>query len=96
MGRGIDVYQVLLSFAHRNSLRELDYKTFAQAIQRQAKLSDQSEPVYRDLALNPDIVLVPRLFLLSKEKKLVLETAGNEIRSIVLPERYAEAFLQEY
>jgi hypothetical protein len=96
MARGIDVYQIIRSFAHRNNLSELDYKTFAQAIQRQARLSDQSEPVYRDLSLNPDIVLVPRLFLLSKERKLVLQTVGNEIRSIILPEHFAEAFLQEY
>lgn len=96
MGRGIDVYQLIRSFAHRNNLSELDYKTFAQAIQRQARLSDQSEPVYRDLALNPDIVLVPKLFLLAKDKKLVLQTIGNEIRSIILPEYYAEVFFQEY
>ena len=96
MGRGIDVYQLIRSFAHRNSLSELDYKTFAQAVQRQARLSDQSEPVFRDLALNPDTVLVPRLYLLSKDRKIVLETAGNEIRSIVLPEHFAEAFFQEY
>jgi hypothetical protein len=96
MGRGIDVYQVIRSFAQRNKLSELDYKTFAQSVQRQAKLSDQSEPVFRDLALNPDVVLVPKLFLLAKDKKLVLQTVGNEIRSIILPERYEEAFLQEY
>jgi hypothetical protein len=96
MGRGIDVYQLIRNFAHRNNLSELDYKTFAQALQRQARLSDQSEPVFRDLALNPDTVLVPRLFLLSKEKKLVLRTAGNEIRSIVLPEFFAGVFLEEY
>jgi hypothetical protein len=96
MGRGIDVYQVIRSFAQRNKLSELDYKTFAQSVQRQAKLSDQSEPVFRDLALNPDVVLVPKLFLLAKDKKLVLQTVGNEIRSIILPERYKEVFLQEY
>jgi hypothetical protein len=96
MSRGIDVYQLLRSFAERNKLSEVDYKTFSQALQRQARLSDQTEPVYRDLTLNPDTVLVPRLFLLSKEKKLVLQTVGNEIHSIVLPERYEEAFLQEY
>jgi hypothetical protein len=96
MGRGIDVYQLIRSFAHRNNLSELDYQIFAQAIQRQARLSDQSEPVFRDLSLNPDTVLVPRLFLLSKEKKLVLRTVGNEIRSVILPEYFADAFLQEY
>jgi hypothetical protein len=96
MARGIDVYQVVRSFAQRNKLAEIDYKAFAQSVQRQAKLADQAEPVFRDLSLNPDVILVPRLFLLAKEKKLVLQTAGNEIQSIILPERYAEAFLQEY
>jgi len=96
MRRDIDVYQILRSFAERNGLSEIDYKTFSQALQRQARVSDQSEPVYRDLTLNPDIILVPRLFLLSKEKKLVLQTVGNEIHSIILPERFADAFLQEY
>jgi hypothetical protein len=96
MGRGIDVYQIIRSFANRNGLSELDYKTLAQSVQRQARLSDQSEPVYRDLSLNPDTVLVPRLFLLAKEKKLALQTVGNEIRSIILPEHFEEAFLQEY
>jgi hypothetical protein len=96
MARGIDVYQVLRSFANRNKLSEIDYKTFAAAVQRQARLSDQTEPVFRDLTLNPDTVLVPRLFLLSKDKKLCLRTAGNEIRSIILPEHFAEAFFQEY
>ena len=96
MGRDIDVYQLVKSFALRNDLIEFEYKVFAQAIQRQARLSDQSEPIYRDLALNPDIVLVPRLFLLSKDKKIFLQTNGNEIRSIILPDRFAEAFFQEY
>jgi hypothetical protein len=96
MGRDIDVYHLVRSFAERNKLSEVDYKVFAQAIQRQARLSDQAEPVYRDLSLNPDLVLVPRLFLLSKEKKLVLQTVGNEIRSIVMPEHFEAIFVQEY
>jgi len=96
MGRAIDVYQLVLSFAQRNKLGEFDYKTFVQAVQRQARLSDQDEPVYRDLALNPDTVLVPKLFLLSREKKLVLQTLGNEIQSIILPQHFSEIFFQEY
>jgi hypothetical protein len=96
MARDIDVYQLLRSFAHRNSLSEVEYKPFSQAVQRQARLSDQSEPVFRDLALNPDLVLVPRLFLLAKDRKVSLEMAGNEVRSIILPEHYAEVFHQEY
>ncbi len=96
MARDIDAYQLLRSFAHRNSLSEFEYRAFAQAVQRQARLSDQSEPVFRDLSLNPDTVLVPRLFLLAKERKISLEMAGNEIRAVVLPEHYAEVFFQEY
>jgi hypothetical protein len=96
MGRDIDVYQLLRSFSRRNAMSEIDYKIFAQAVQRQAKLSDQSLPIFRDLSQNPDTILIPRLFLLAKDKKLTLQTAGNEIRSIVLPERFAELFFQEY
>ena len=66
MARGIDVYQVVRSFAQRNKLAEIDYKAFAQSVQRQAKLADQAEPVFRDLSLNPDVILVPRLFSLGR------------------------------
>jgi len=96
VARDIDVYHLVKSFAERNSLSEIEYRSFAQAVQHQARLSNQSEPVFRDLALNPDTVLVPRLYLLAKEHRISLEMAGNEIRSIVLPERYAALFLQEY
>jgi hypothetical protein len=96
MARDIDVYQLLRAFAHRNRLSELEYRAFALGVQRQARLADQAEPVFRDLSLNPDLVLVPKLFLLAKEKKISLQTSGNEIRSIVLPEHYTEVFFQEY
>jgi hypothetical protein len=96
MSRGIDVYQVLRSFANRNHLSEIGYRVFAQAVQRQARLADQSEPQFRDLSLNPDTVLVPKLFLLAKDKKLVLRTLGNEIGSIILPEHFEDSVLQEY
>ena len=96
MAREIDVYQLLRAFAHRNRLTEIEYRAFALALQRQARLADQTEPVFRDLSLNPDLVLAPKLFLLAKEKKISLQTFGNEIRSIVLPEHYTEVFFQEY
>ena len=96
MARDVDVYQLLRTFARRNSLTEVEYHPFAEAVQRQARLSDQSIPVFRDLCLNPDLVLVPRLFLLAKERKISLAMVGNEVRSIVFPERYADAFLLEY
>jgi len=96
MARAIDVYQLVLSFAQRNNTSEFEYKTFLQAVQRQARLSDQGEPVFRDLAFNPDTVLIPKLFNLSREKKLVLQTLGDEIQSIILPQHFAEIFFQEY
>ncbi|HTX74505.1 MAG TPA: hypothetical protein VMC79_16865 [Rectinemataceae bacterium] len=96
MARDVDVYQLLRTFAHRNRLSEIEYRAFALAMQRQARLADQSEPVYRDLSLNPDLVLAPKLFLLAKDRKISLQTSGNEIRSIVLPEYFSEIFLGEY
>lgn len=96
MPRDIDVYQLLRSFAHRNSVSEFEYRPFAEAVRRQARLSNQTEPIFRDLALNPDLVLVPRLLRLVKERKVSLEMLGNEIHSVILPEHYAEVFFQEY
>ncbi|MBL8966170.1 MAG: hypothetical protein JNG85_04115 [Spirochaetaceae bacterium] len=96
MARDIDVYQLVRSFAHKNNISEIEYRAFADAVQRQARLASQDEPLYRDLSINPDTVLVPRLFLIAKEKKLAVETAGNDIRLIILPERYSEVFFQEY
>ncbi|MDA8424717.1 MAG: hypothetical protein M0Z80_01145 [Treponema sp.] len=96
MAREINVYQLLRAFAHRNRLSVIGYRAFAEAVQRQARLSDPAEPVFRDLALNPDLVLAPKLFLLAKDKKISLQTSGNEIGSILLPEHYTEVFFQEY
>jgi hypothetical protein len=96
MSRGIDVLSLIKSFAARNGLAVLEYKTFAQAIQRQARLSDQSEPLYRDLTLNPDMILVPKLYMLAKERKIALETVGNEIKAIVLPGHFDDVFRREY
>jgi len=96
MGRELDVYQLVRSFAHKNALTEIDYRSFADACQRQARQSVTADPLFRDLAINPDTVLIPRLFLVAKDRKLALEMAGNDIRTIVLPERYSDAFFQEY
>jgi hypothetical protein len=96
MARDIDIYHLLRSFAHRNKLTEFEYAAFAGSVQRQARVSDQREAVYRDLAVNPDTVLIPRLILLEKEGKLALSMMGNEIRSVVLPEHYAEVFFRVY
>jgi len=96
MSRGIDVYGLIKTFASRNDLSVLEYKSFAQAVQRQAKLSDQSEPLFRDLALNPDVVLIPKLYLLAKDRKIALDTMGNEIKAIILPGHFEAVFRKEY
>jgi hypothetical protein len=96
MARDIDVYQLVRAFAHKNGLTAVDYSVFAHAVQRQAGGSDQSEPLYRDLAINPDSVLVPRLYRLAKDKRLTLELVGGELVSIVLPEHFTDAFFTEY
>ena len=96
MARDIDVYQLVRAFAHRNRLTAIDYVVFARAIQRQAGQADQSEHIYRDLAINPDSVLVPKLYRLSREKRLAIETVGGELTTIVLPEHYSEPYFQEY
>lgn len=96
MARDIDLYHLLRSFAHRNNLTEFEYAAFAGSIQRQARLANQNEPLYRDLAVNPDTVLIPRLLFLEKEGRIALSMVGNEVRSIVLPEHYAEIFFRLY
>jgi len=96
MQRDIDVYQIVRAFTSRNNLSEIDYKTLAQAVQRQARQADQANPIFRDLSINPDTVLVPRLLRIAQEKKLALEMVGQDIAKIVLPERYAAVFFQEY
>jgi hypothetical protein len=96
MARDVDVYHLLRSFSHRNRLTEFEYAAFAGSVQRQARVSDQNEAVYRDLSVNPDTVLIPRLLLLEKEGRLSLSMTGNEIRSVVLPEHYAEIFFRVY
>jgi hypothetical protein len=96
MVHDIDVPQVLRAFANRNKLAAVDYRTFAQAVQRQSRQADQTSPVFRDLAVNPDVVLVPRLLKAAQEKKLSLEMVGNEISKIFLPEFFNSVFMQEY
>jgi len=96
MARDIDVYRLLRAFASRNKLTELDYSVFAQAVQRQAHQADQTEAVYRDLAINPDTVLIPRLISAEKSGRLALTKTGNEISRIVFPEHYSDAFIRVY
>jgi hypothetical protein len=96
MAKDIDVYQLVRAFANKNHLTSIDYVVFSRAIQRQAVQSDQSEHLYRDLAINPDSVLVPRLYRLAQDKRLALETIGGELATIVLPEHYGDAFFREY
>jgi hypothetical protein len=92
----IDVNQLVRTYAQRNHLTRIDYRSFALAMQHQALVSKQGEPLLRELYLNPDLVLVPRLHLLANERKLSLETSGDEIRCIVLPDGCLEAVEQYY
>ena len=96
MPKDIDVYQIVRAFASRNSLTALEYRPFAAAMARQAKQGDQDNPVIRDLSINPDTVLVPRLLKLAQDRKIAIEMIGSEIGQIVLPEHYARIFLEEY
>lgn len=96
MPKDIDVHQIVRAFASRNNLTEIEYRPFALAMARQAKQGDQANPVLRDLSINPDTILVPRLLKLAKDRSLSLEMVGSEIGKIVLPEHYAGVFLQEY
>ncbi|MEI6387046.1 MAG: hypothetical protein WCQ50_10435 [Spirochaetota bacterium] len=96
MAHDIDVPQMLRAFANRNKLSEVDYRAFAQAVQRQSRQADQTSPIFRDLGINPDMVLIPRLLKAAKEKKLSLEMVGNEISKVFLPEHFASIFMQEY
>jgi len=96
MARDIDLYQLVRAFATKNHLTSVDYAVFARSIQRQAAQSDQSDHLYRDLNINPDAVLIPKLYKLAKERRLALETIGGEVSAIVLPEHYADVFFAEY
>lgn len=96
MARDIDVYQLVRAFASKNRLTSIDYVVFARSIQRQASQSDQSDHLYRDLSINPDAVLVPKLYKLARDKRLAIETIGGEVSAIVLPEHYADVFFAEY
>ncbi len=96
MARDIDLYRLLRAFAERNKLTEFDYSIFAQAVQRQARQADQTEALYRDLAINPDTVLIPRLICAEKGGRLALVKTGNEISKIVFPEHYSDAFSRVY
>jgi hypothetical protein len=92
----LDVHQVLRSFAQRNKLSVIDFRVFTAAVQRQAKNYDQANAFYRDLALHPETILVPRLFQLAREKSLSLMSTGNQIDRIYLPEAFTEPVLAEY
>lgn len=96
MAIDFDVYQVLRAFAARNKTSVIDYRLFAQAVQRQARAYDQTNPFYRDLSIHPESVLSPRLMQLAREKRISVLTAGNQIDRIYLPEAFTEAVYQEY
>ncbi|HPE36042.1 MAG TPA: hypothetical protein PK625_02765 [Spirochaetales bacterium] len=96
MPNELDVYQVLKSFAQRNKLNVVDFRVFALAVQRQAKNYDQSNPYFRDLALHPEGVLVPKLLQLAREKRISVMSVGNQLDRILLPEAFTEPVYAEY
>jgi len=96
MPQEIDVYHLLKTFAARNKMYVMQYLAFSQAIQRQAKSYDQSIPLYRDLSLHPDGVLIPRLFQLAREKRISLQAVENRIDLVMLPEAFTEVLYAEY
>lgn len=96
MARDLDVHQLLKTFAARNKTASIEYAAFAQAIQRQAKANDQSVPFYRDLALHPDLIIVPKLFQLAREKRISLQAVENRVDRIFLPEAFTEPVYAEY
>jgi hypothetical protein len=96
MANDIDVFQLLKTFSTKNKLTTIAYPVFAQAIQRQARTYDQTIPLYRDLSLHPDAILIPKLFRLQQDRRLALVATGNRIDSIILPEAFTETVYAEY
>ncbi|HOX12777.1 MAG TPA: hypothetical protein PLB56_07725 [Spirochaetales bacterium] len=96
MARDIDVLQLLRSYATKNKVSTIDYRSFAQMVQRQAAQANRPEPIYRDLASNPDVVLVPKLFQYARDRNLSINTVGGQIESISLPEHFTDLLLAEY
>jgi hypothetical protein len=96
MARDIDVLQLLRSYAARNKVSTIDYRSFAQMVQRQAAQANRPDPIYRDLASNPDVVLVPKLFQHARDRNLSINTVGGQIESISLPEHFTDLLLAEY
>ncbi|MBN2873785.1 MAG: hypothetical protein JXM71_01720, partial [Spirochaetales bacterium] len=96
MPHNIDVFQLLKSFAARTKASNVEYYAFAQAVQRQAKTYDQSIPLYRDLSLHPDAILIPRLFQMARDKRVSLLSVGNQIDRVLLPEAFTEVIYAEY
>lgn len=96
MAKELDVYQFIKSFSTKNKLSIIEYSIFSLAIQRQARNYDQKEPFFRDLSINPDTILVPRLFQLSKEGRISIQTVNNRIDRIFLPEAFTETVYREY
>ncbi|TFG83619.1 MAG: hypothetical protein E4H20_05065 [Spirochaetales bacterium] len=96
MPNELDVYQVLKSFAKRNKISAIDFRVFVLAVQRQARTYDQDNLFFRDLALHPEGVLVPRLLQLAHEKRIAIMSVGNQIDRIYLPEAFTEPVYAEY
>ncbi len=96
MAQELDVYQMVKGFAARNKISSFAYKIFSSALVRQARAGDQTNPMYRELSLHPEQVLIPKLLLLARDHKISLSMIGNEIESIMLPEEFVGPVRAEY
>ncbi len=96
MATDIDVLRYLKLFAAKTKSGVIDYKTFSAQLQRQAMGADRTVPVFRDLAANPDVVLLPRLKKLEIERKIVINLAGSAVDSVVVPDYYQDLIVGEY
>lgn len=96
MATDIDVLQLLKSYAQKNRTYDIGYRNFAITLSKQFSAADQTIPLYRDLVLNPDVVLVPRLMKLAQKREVALILAGNEIDTIRLPESCIHPLIAEY
>ena len=96
MATDIDVLQLLKSYAQKNHTYDIGYRNFAITLSKQFRAADQTVPLYRDLVLNPDVVLVPKLMQLAQKREIALLLSGNEIDTIRLPESCVNSLIAEY
>jgi hypothetical protein len=96
MAQDLDVFKLLKTYANRTASYAVDYRRFALALQRQAETMDRNSKLYKDLTVNPDLVLVPKLSLLAREKKVSLTIVSGHIQTVYLPEQFVETIRHEF